>query len=211
MYFDKTGNNPTWWQWILFGIGVALVIIASGMTIVGTGGVASFGVGALLGSLSLGAVGATIGGAVGYATGGTEGILGGVLAGFGIGSIIGFVVGGVIGYSAHKLDPDTAMIKEALKKLDKSGLRPGQDRISKSRVMELYKNYDPLKANSSITNLKNTRYLVNGHHTTVANVMRGGNTSFGMGTYCTDIPSATNVYWIKKWYEFGKIAIKIIP
>src|SRR5690606_36092066 len=34
---------------------------------------------------------------------------------------------------------------EALKKLDKSGLRPGQTEISKSRVMEIVENYDPMK------------------------------------------------------------------
>ena len=98
-YADPSGHEPEWWQWALFGIGVALVAIAAGMAIFGTGGIAAFGMGALIGSATVGTVGATVGGAIGYATGGTDGILGGVLAGFGIGAIVGFAVGGIIGYA----------------------------------------------------------------------------------------------------------------
>ena len=85
----------------MFGVGVALVVAAAIMVAVGTGGVAAFGMGALIGSLAVGSVGAVVGGAVGYATGGVDGILGGALAGFGIGAIVGFVVGGTINYSAY--------------------------------------------------------------------------------------------------------------
>ena len=82
----------------MFGVGVALVAVAAGMAILGTGGVAAFGMGALIGSLVVGGAGAVVGGAVGYATSGVDGILGGALAGFGIGAIVGFVVGGSINY-----------------------------------------------------------------------------------------------------------------
>jgi len=101
MMIDNSGCAPAWWQWLLFGIGVALVTVAAGMAIFGTGGVAAFGVGALIGSLSVGTVGAGVGAAIGYATSGIDGILGGALAGFGIGAIVGFVVGGTIGHSAY--------------------------------------------------------------------------------------------------------------
>ena len=98
MYYDPSGHEPKWWQWALFGVGVALVAVAAGMAIIGTGGVAAFGMGALIGSLSIGAVGAVAGGAIGYAVDGVDGILGGALAGFGIGVIIGFAVGGSVSY-----------------------------------------------------------------------------------------------------------------
>ena len=210
MYEDPEGNAPKAWQVVLGIIGVALVATAAVTAIIGTGGIGAFGVGALIGSLSLGAVGAAVGGVIGYATGGTEGILGGVLAGFGIGAIVGFVVGGLIGLHSYNIDPDTRMIKEAFKKLDKSGLRPGQTEVSKSKIMEIYKNYDPLKAKSSIHSMGGKRYLVDGHHTTVANMMRGGKTSFNMGMYSPDATMVTNVYWSKKWYQFGRVVIKLV-
>ena len=97
-YVDPSGHAPEWWQWALFGVGVALVVAATIMVAVGTGGVAAFGMGALIGAGSVGIAGAGIGAAVGYATGGVDGILGGALAGFGIGAIVGFAVGGTIGY-----------------------------------------------------------------------------------------------------------------
>lgn len=98
---DPSGHEPEWWQWLLGGIGLALVAVAAGMAFIGTGGIAAFGMGALIGSATAGIAGAAIGGAIGYATNGTEGILGGALTGFGIGSIIGFVVGGSINYAAY--------------------------------------------------------------------------------------------------------------
>ena len=101
---DPSGHEPKWWQWLLGGIGLALIAIAAGMAFLGTGGIAAFGMGALIGSVAVGTAGAAIGGAIGYATGGTEGILGGALTGFGIGAIFGFVVGGTIGYYNYHQD-----------------------------------------------------------------------------------------------------------
>ena len=100
-YVDHSGHESKWWQWALFGIGIALVAVAAGMAIIGTGGIAAFGTGALIGSLSLGTVGAVVGGVVGYANNGLDGILGGVLAGFGIGAIVGFAIGGSVGQSIY--------------------------------------------------------------------------------------------------------------
>jgi hypothetical protein len=98
---------------------------------------------------------------------------------------------------------------EALKKLDKSGLRPGQTEISKSRVMEIVENYDPMKAQSSVYTDSTGRYLVEGHHTTVANTMIGKGSGVNMNIPTQQMPSATNVYWTKKWYEFWKTQIKV--
>ena len=98
-FVDPSGHNPEWWQWALFGLGVALVAIAAGMAVFGTGGIAAFGAGALIGSAAAGGAGAGIGAAVGYATGGVDGIAGGAMTGFGIGAIVGFAVGGSIGYA----------------------------------------------------------------------------------------------------------------
>ncbi len=98
MYCDPSGHEPEWWQWALFGVGVALVAVAAGMAIAGTGGVGAFGMGALIGSAGVGAVGAGVGAAIGYANGGTDGILSGLLTGYGIGALAGFVVGGSIAW-----------------------------------------------------------------------------------------------------------------
>ena len=101
MYVDPSGHKPKWWQWAIAGLGIALVAVAAGMAILGTGGVAAFGIGALVGSTSIGGLGAIVGGAVGYTIDGVDGILGGVLTGFGLGTIIGFAIGGSIGSSIY--------------------------------------------------------------------------------------------------------------
>ena len=101
---DPSGHAPEWWQWALGIVGIALVAVAAGMAIIGTGGIAAFGMGALIGSASVGTVGAGIGAAIGYATGGVDGILGGALAGFGVGAIAGFIVGGCVGLNIWNTD-----------------------------------------------------------------------------------------------------------
>lgn len=52
--------------------------------------------------------------------------------------------------------------------------------------------------------------LVEGHHTTVASTILNKGNCVNMGMICNDEPLVYNVYWTKKWYEFGKTAIKII-
>lgn len=93
--------------------------------------------------------------------------------------------------------------EEALEQLEHSGLRPGQTVISRSRVMELVDGYDPIQAQSSVyTDFDGTRYLVEGHHTTVAATMLGRGSDFNMNAYTNQVPSAFGIHWIKKWFEF---------
>lgn len=99
---------------------------------------------------------------------------------------------------------------EALKKLECSGLKPGQTVISRSKVMEIFNSYDPMKANSSVYTDSTGRYLVEGHHTTVATTMLGKGSGMNMNTPTNQPPSATNIHWTKEWYEFGKKVIKVI-
>ncbi len=112
------GNNPVmavdpngtakWWQWLLFGIGAALVVAAAVVLTVATGGAAT----GLLGAIAVGAakgalIGAAVGSAVGIAGGAIysavtgadmgQSILSGFLMGFGIGAVIGAVIGGAVG------------------------------------------------------------------------------------------------------------------
>lgn len=109
-----------------------------------------------------------------------------------------------------KTTHSTPSINTALKTLDASGLRPGQDVVSKTRIMDIVENYDPIKARSSVHTIGNTRYLVEGHHTTIANTILGKGTGPNMGVYTSQMPSSTDIYWTKSWYEFGKKTIKIV-
>ena len=144
-YADPSGNDPKWWQWALFGIGVALVAVAAGMAFIGTGGIAAFGMGALIGSIALGGIGAVAGGAIGYATGGVDGILGGAMAGFGIGAIVGFVVGGTIGYYNSLVQVDIRKFtKYALDPTNSKGKHTvfknlGYDKSNAKSLVRIYK------------------------------------------------------------------------
>ena len=127
------------------------------------------------------------------------------------GAITGAILGGIssgVSYARSVANQDP--IKEALKQLDSSGLRPGQTEISRSKIMELTNNFNSIKARSSIYSNGTTRYIVDGHHTTVASTILKKGTCMNMGTVTYQPPSVTNVYWAKKWYEFGKTVIKII-
>ena len=67
MMTDENGNKPKWWQWLLFGIGAALVVAAAVVLTVATAGVAMPG---LVGAIAVGAAkGALIGAAIGSAVG----------------------------------------------------------------------------------------------------------------------------------------------
>ena len=161
MYCDPSGHEPEWWQWALFGVGVALVAVAAGMAIVGTGGTAAFGMGALIGSVAVGITGAGVGAAVGYANGGTDGILGGALAGFGIGAILGFVIGGTIGYYNYHQD---VLVREYISKYARNAddandilnSFEGKIRLKTSRgKVNAYRYYDDINA------FARGRYLTN--------------------------------------------------
>lgn len=58
--------------------------------------------------------------------------------------------------------------------------------------------------------LKYNKYIVDGHHTTVASQISHKGTCANMGLPTSQLPSVTNVYWYKKWYEIGKKVIEII-
>jgi hypothetical protein len=100
--------------------------------------------------------------------------------------------------------------EEALQILEESGLRPGQTLISRSRVMEIVENYNPLKATSSVYSDATGRYLVEGHHTTVATTILGKGSALNMNIPTNQMPSVKNIHWTKKWWEIGKKAIKEI-
>ena len=75
---------------------------------------------------------------------------------------------------------------------------------------DIQNNYNPTKACSSVYSDGTNRYLVEGHHTTVAFKMLGKDNAINMNTATSDLPSATNVYWTKKWYQFWRKTIKIV-
>ena len=105
---DTDSNGAaSWWQWLLFGIGALLVVAATVVVTVASGGTALgvFGTivlgaakGALIG-VAIGSVVGITGGAIYSAVTGAdlwESILGGFLIGFGAGAIIGAVIGASI-------------------------------------------------------------------------------------------------------------------
>lgn len=100
--------------------------------------------------------------------------------------------------------------EQALDSLEKSGIKPGQTVISRSRVISIVESYDPVKASSSVYTDATGRYLVEGHHTTVATTMPGRGTGMNMNIPTQQFPSATNVHWTKKWYEFWKKSIEVL-
>ena len=105
-------------------------------------------------------------------------------------------------------------LQQALEELDGSGLRPGQTELHISQLNsvlgDIQKSYNPTKAYSSVYSDGINRYLVEGHHTTVAFRMLGKDNAINMNTVTKDLPSATNVYWTKKWYQFWRKTIKIV-
>ena len=129
-------------------------------------------------------------------------------------SILSFVSAAIMFTSAKSSVPPKSdfrlRLEAALRELDKSGLRPGQTQISESKIFQLVQDFVSYKARSSVYSDGSTKYLVEGHHTTVAAEILGKGTGMNMGVPTEQMPSATNVYWYKEWYEFWKIAIEII-
>ena len=136
-------------------------------------------------------------------------------------TLTGGLMGGLSGVAFYGMDKAVkalegsgteafdAEINKALYKLENSGLRPGQTEISKGKVQYIVDNYDPVKAQSSIYTDSTGRYLVEGHHTTVANMILDRGSGLNMNQVSPLSPSVKNVYWTKKWYEFWKKAIEI--
>jgi hypothetical protein len=112
--------------------------------------------------------------------------------------------------AAKVAEEGSDVVRTALQALNRSGLRPGQTEISRSRIMELVRNFDSGKATSSVFKSADGRFLVEGHHTTVAGTILG-RSGANMGLRTMQAPSATNVFWTKNWWEIGKTAIKVVP
>ena len=94
--------------------------------------------------------------------------------------------------TASSVDP---RINKALETLDQTGIRPGQTQVSQSKILTILNSYDPVQAQSSYTNMNGTLYVSDGHHTTIANVIKYGklNTGMNMGQITNDPLVATNV------------------
>ena len=88
-------------------------------------------------------------------------------------------------------------ITDALKTLDKTGIKPGQIQISQKAVLTKYNSYNHLTASSSYTKINGTLYVSEGHHTMIANVMKYGRLNSGknMGQMCNDSGVVTNMLW----------------
>ncbi|MCM1546383.1 MAG: RHS repeat-associated core domain-containing protein [Clostridiales bacterium] len=123
-YLDPSGNAK-WWQWLLFGIGAALVVAAAVVLTVASGGAAT----GLIGAIAIGAakgalIGAAVGSVVGIAGGAIyagvtdadmgQSILSGFLMGFGIGAVVGAVVGGAAGYISYTPNKITGFTQHGL-------------------------------------------------------------------------------------------------
>ena len=143
MMVDPDGCAPKWWQWLLFGIGAALVIASVVVLSVATGGAATGLIGAIAVGAAKGAlIGAAVGSVVGIAGGAIyagvtgadlgQSILSGFLIGFGIGAIVGAVIGGMVGangwYNAKALEFTNVGSKEVV-----LGRSPTYVEIAKSR------------------------------------------------------------------------------
>ena len=99
-YVDPTGHSPKWWQWLLFGVGAALVVgaitvltMGVGTTVMATTMAGAAMHGAAVGTLIGAGIGAGLGAIIGGATSdwSVEGILGGAMSGFGIGAFVGAI------------------------------------------------------------------------------------------------------------------------
>jgi hypothetical protein len=76
--------------------------------------------------------------------------------------------------------------------------------------MELVDNFDTSKAISSIYRSPGGRFLVEGHHTTIAaTILRKSGPA--MGQITKDAPAVLNVVWYKRPWEIWKRAIKVLP
>ena len=103
---DPSGHDPEWWQWLLVGVGAALVVGAVTVLTCGIG--TSIMVGTLAGAMLHGAaIGTLIGAGAGAVAGGiiggivsdwsAEGIVDGIMIGFGGGAIVGAIIGATVG------------------------------------------------------------------------------------------------------------------
>ena len=179
MMTDENGTSPKWWQWLLFGIGAALVAAAAVVLTVTSGGVAT----GLIGTIAVGAakgalIGAAVGSAVGIAGGAIyagvtganigESILSGFLMGFGAGAIIGAVVGGSVGafqYTSAVRHWGATTSRTAQKNMihhfDKHVIKEGHKYLGKNVVQYTRNARELFKTNSSLIKLtKSGNYAI---------------------------------------------------
>ncbi len=131
-------DDVSWWAWLLFGIGAALVVAAATVLTLGAFGIAAGGLvgavlhGAAVGTLIGAGAGAAIGAGAGAIYAGVTGsdmltsILTGGMTGFGIGAVIGAVIGGAVGgvkFNIRGFGPREAQVatKQALANSNKLG------------------------------------------------------------------------------------------
>ena len=217
---DTTGHLPFFV--VTAAIGAVIGAVAGGVVAAKNGGNVWAGIGigaaagALIGTGAGMAAGAALAGSITATTGSV--IAGGsalvsTVATSGVGAGVSCIANN-LQHAANTITSATSTaadpVKTALKQLNSSGLRPGQTEISRSKIMELVNNFDPIKAQSSINSMGGTRFLVDGHHTTIASTILNKGTCMNMGLMTNQLPSATNIYWTKHWYEFWKTAIKIM-
>ena len=214
---DPSGNWPEWATKLVAAVAVVAVVAVVAAVTVATAGagtaIAAVAVGAAKGAavgFVAGAASGAAGGAISHRistgswSGAGEAALNGMADGALSGAITGAITGGIQGGISHastsvstnssQVDP---RIEEALRTLDKTGIKPGQTQISQKRVLELYNSYNPLKASSSYTNINGTLHVSEGHHTMIANVMKYGklNSGMNMGQMVYDPNVVTNMLW----------------
>ena len=144
-YVDPTGHSPKWWQWLLFGIGAALVVgaitvltMGVGTSIMATTMAGAVMHGAAVGTLIGASVGAGLGAVIGGATSdwSVEGILEGAMTGFGIGAFVGAIAGGSVGYFNYTPNQITGFTKHGINNaISKNGVG-----VSERAMLDTVKN-----------------------------------------------------------------------
>lgn len=69
--------------------------------------------------------------------------------------------------------------------------------VSKGRIRYIVENYDPVLAQSSVYTDSTGRYLVEGHHTTVAKTILNRGTGINMNLVSPGTPETKKIYWTK--------------
>ena len=160
-WVPKSGKSK-WWQWVLFGIGVALVIAAAIILTIASYGATSgllwaIAIGAAKGALIGAAIGVTagiIGGAIYGAADPDadigESILSGFLIGFGVGAIVGAVVGGTVGYYNYQPAQITGFTKHGINSvISKNG-----HGVNETALLDAIKNPNEIIAQAHRTKFK---------------------------------------------------------
>ena len=144
-YVDPTGHSPKWWQWLLFGIGAALVVgavtvltMGVGTSIMATTMAGTVIHGAAVGTLIGAGIGAGLGAVIGGATSdwSVEGILEGAMIGFGVGAFVGAIAGGSVGYFNYTPNQITGFTKHGINNaISKNGVG-----VSERAMLDAVKN-----------------------------------------------------------------------